>query len=190
MAEIEASNIPQTKKLVQTELERCIQQINDDQVHAAAQQITEARCIFFAGAGRSGLALKMGAMRMMHLGLSVYVAGEIVTPAMQQGDLLVVASGSGTTAGALQAAHTARKVDARILLLTTAPKSPLSQQADLLIEIPAASKQQFGERASQQYAGALFEQSVVLVMDILFHHLWNQRGETQQELWKRHANLE
>ncbi len=184
------TQIASTQQLVLSELDKCIRRVSEEQLLAAAQQLTTARRIFFAGAGRSGLALKMGAMRIMHLGLTAYVAGEIVTPAIQQHDLLVIASGSGTTTSALQAASTARKVGANILVLTTAPESALAQQANAIIEIPAASKQQFGERASQQYAGALFEQSVVLVMDILFHHLWQQRGETQEELWKRHANLE
>jgi len=184
------AQIASTKQLVLSELEQCIRRVSDEQIRAAAAQLTTAQRVFFAGAGRSRLALKMGAMRIMHLGLTVYVAGEIVTPALQQHDLLVIASGSGTTASALQAASTARKVGANILVLTTAPESPLAQQANALIEIPAASKQQFGERTSKQYAGALFEQSVVLVMDILFHHLWQQRGETQEQLWKRHANLE
>ena len=190
MAQIEATDIPQIKQLVLAELDHCIQTISDDQLLAAATQVTTANRIFVAGAGRSGLAMKMGAMRLMHLGLSVYVAGEVITPAVQQGDLLIVASASGTTTGMVQAAQTAKKVGANLLLFTTALQSSLAALADYVIEIPAASKQQFGKRASQQYAGALFEQSVVLVMDILFHHLWHLRGETQQELWKRHANLE
>lgn len=176
--------------LVLHELQHCLQQTNTAQLEIAAQELLSARRIFFAGAGRSALALKMAAMRMMHLGLQVYIAGEIVTPAIEQGDLLVIASGSGTTASALQAAHTAHKVGARLLVITTAPASPLAALASDLIVIPAATKQQFGERSSQQYAGALFEQSVVLVFDTLFHQLWQQRGESQEQLWKRHANLE
>lgn len=176
--------------MVLHELQHCLQQINTNQLDAAAQELQSARRVFFAGAGRSGLAIKMGAMRMMHLGLQVYVAGEIVTPAIAQGDLLVIASGSGTTASALQAANIAHKVGARLLVFTTAPASPLATLANTLVEVPAATKQQSGSRPSQQYAGALFEQSVVLLFDILFHQLWQQRGESQEQLWKRHANLE
>lgn len=176
--------------IVLHELQHCLQQLDNNQLDAAAQELLSARRTFFAGAGRSGLALKMGAMRMMHLGLQVYIAGEIVTPAIEQGDLLVIASGSGTTASALQAANTAHKVSARLLVITTAPASPLANLANTLVEVPAAAKQQSGERPSQQYAGALFEQSVVPIFDTLFHQLWQQRGESQEQLWKRHANLE
>ena len=45
------------------------------------------------GAGRSALALKMVAMRLRHLGLDAYVAGETISPALGEGDLLLVASG-------------------------------------------------------------------------------------------------
>jgi 6-phospho-3-hexuloisomerase len=56
--------------------------------------------------------------------------------------------------------------------------------------IPAATKQDHGGAKSEQYAGALFEQSVLLIMDAMFQAMWRERGESADELWKRHANLE
>ena len=126
----------------------------------------------------------------MHLGLTVFVAGEVTTPAIQAGDLLLLASGSGTTAGAVLAAETARKVGARILVLTTARDSRLGELADVCVIIPAATKQDHGGKVSHQYAGALFEQSVLLLTDAMFQAMWGERGESAQQLWKRHANLE
>jgi 6-phospho-3-hexuloisomerase len=103
---------------------------------------------------------------------------------------VLVASGSGTTAGAVHAAEVARSVHAEVLALTAAPASKLGQLAQGLIVIPAATKQDHGGVRSEQYSGALFEQSVLLVMDAIFHMLWRERGESAEELWKRHANLE
>ena len=37
------------------------------------------------------------AMRLMHMGYTSFVVGETITPAIQPGDLLVIASGSGST---------------------------------------------------------------------------------------------
>ena len=51
----------------------------------------------------------MAAMRLMHLGLTVHIAGDTTTPAITSGDLLLVASGSGTTSGVVKSAETARK---------------------------------------------------------------------------------
>jgi 6-phospho-3-hexuloisomerase len=173
-----------------TELQRTLDAVSQLELDTAGQAILAARRVFTAGAGRSGLALKMAAMRLMHLGLSVHVAGEVTTPAIATGDLLIVASGSGTTASALQAGQTAKKVGAKLLVMTTAPQSPLGQLADNVVTIPAATKQDHGGTQSQQYAGALFEQSVLLLCDGIFQQLWQQRGESAETLWTRHANLE
>lgn len=176
--------------IVLAELHKTLDAIDHRQVHQAAEALLKARRVFFLGAGRSGLALKMTAMRMMHLGLCTYVAGEVITPAIAEGDLLVVASGSGTTAGPVHAAGVAIKAGASVLALTTAPHSALALLASLVVTIPAETKQGGDGSHSQQYAGALFEQTVLLLMDIIFHDLWHQRGETAEQLWKRHANLE
>ena len=68
-----------------------------DGLARVADLVAAAPRVFVLGAGRSGLALRMTAMRLMHLGLDVHVVGEVTTPAIERGDLLVTASGSGTT---------------------------------------------------------------------------------------------
>lgn len=176
--------------LILTELEATLAQVSEAEIDHAQKMILASRRVFVTGAGRSGLALKMAAMRLMHLGLTVYVAGEVTTPAIGEGDLLLVASGSGTTAGAVHAAEVALKAGAAVLALTTAPASKLGALAQGLVVIPAATKQDHGGTKSAQYAGALFEQSVLLVTDAMFQGMWQERGETAEELWRRHANLE
>jgi 6-phospho-3-hexuloisomerase len=176
--------------LILNELTDTLAQVSEVQANAAIDAILTAPRIFVTGAGRSGLALKMAAMRLMHLGLTVHVAGEITTPAIAAGDLLIAASGSGTTAGIVLAAVTASKAGANVLAITTAPESPLATIARVVLVIPAATKQDTSATKSQQYAGALFEQSVLLLTDALFQSMWHQRGETAAQLWKRHANLE
>ncbi|WP_422386492.1 6-phospho-3-hexuloisomerase [Cryobacterium ruanii] len=156
----------------------------------AAELLAAAPRVFVLGAGRSGLALKMTAMRLMHLGLDVHVIGEVTSPAIAAGDLLLVASGSGTTGAIVRAAETARGVGASILALTTAPESPLGLLATVTVVIPAATKQDHAGQVSAQYSGGLFEQSVLLVGDALFHSLWQLSGFTAEQLWPRHANLE
>lgn len=172
------------------ELKRTLLGLSEGQVQTAIQSLLSARRVFFVGAGRSRLALQMAAMRMMHLGLTVYVAGEVVTPAIERGDLLVVASGSGTTPGPVRAAQIAKGVGADVLAITTAPASELGTLASAVLTIPAAVKH--GDRGSLsiQYAGALFEQTVLMLMDTIFHKMWQLRGQSAEELWKRHANLE
>ena len=146
--------------------------------------------MFILGAGRSGLALRMTAMRLMHLGLDVHVVGEVTTPAIARGDVLLTASGSGTTTGIVRAATTAAEAGAKIVGITTDPSSPLAGLADVTIVIPAAQKQDHRGALSAQYAGSLFEQALVILGDAIFHTMWQASGATAEELWPRHANLE
>ncbi|MBX0301167.1 6-phospho-3-hexuloisomerase [Cryobacterium sp. 1639] len=155
-----------------------------------AERLRAADRVFVLGAGRSGLALRMTAMRLMHLGLTVHVVGDVSTPAITATDALLVASGSGSTAGTVRAAETARSVGASVLVLTTAAESPLADLAAVSVVIPAAQKQDHGGTLSAQYSGALFEQAVMVIGDALFHTLWQASGATADELWPRHANLE
>lgn len=152
--------------------------------------LTDADRVFVHGAGRSGLALRMTAMRLMHLGLRVQVVGEVTTPAIERGDVLLVASGSGTTGGIVQAARTAADIGARVLAVSTTDDSPLAAVAEATLVLPAATKTDRSGTASAQYAGSLFEQGVALLGDALFHALWQRSGRSADELWPRHANLE
>ncbi len=181
-----AADVP----LVLDELQRTLAAVDAKQVAEAAGRLLAAKRVFAMGAGRSGLALRMAAMRLMHLGLTVHIAGEVTTPAIAAGDLLVVASGSGTTSGAVQAAEVARKAGAEVIAITTAPASKLGELATGVIVIPAAAKQGNDGTVSRQYAGALFEQAVLLLLDAMFQGMWREGGEAAEELWKRHANLE
>lgn len=155
-----------------------------------AQLLRGARRVFVFGAGRSGLALRMTAMRLMHLGYAVHVVGDATAPAIGRDDALLVASGSGTTPGVLRAAQTAVASGARVAVITAAESSPLVELADAVLLIPAQTKQDHSGQVSAQYSGSLFEQSVVLVGDAIFHALWQASGVSAESLWPRHANLE
>lgn len=159
-------------------------------LRAAVELVETSRRVFVHGAGRSGLGLRMTAMRLMHLGLDVYVVGETTSPAIREDDLLVCASGSGSTPGVVRAAKTARAAGARVLAITTDPESSLSQLSEVTLVVPAASKTDRSQLITSQYAGSLFEQVVVLLGDALFDVLWHRTGASADELWPRHANLE
>ncbi|RWZ68052.1 6-phospho-3-hexuloisomerase [Labedella populi] len=159
-------------------------------LEAVTDLVASADRVFVVGAGRSGLALRMTAMRLMHLGLDVHVVGEVTTPAIAAGDVLLTASGSGTTDAIVRAAETAADAGARIAVITTAAASPLASLATAVVVVPAAEKRDRSGAASAQYAGSLFEQIIVLLGDALFHTLWTRSGVSADELWPRHANLE
>ena len=177
------------RRIVLDENERLLNSVAAEQWDRAGSLITNARTVFVIGNGRSGLATQMAAMRLMHLGLRVHVAGEVTAPAIGAGDLLIAVSGSGTTAAVVGAADTARKVGASVLAVTTASESPLAQRADEVLVLPAADKQDHSGSVTRQYAGSLFEQSVLLAFDALFQALWSHADQTAERLWERHANI-
>ncbi len=169
---------------------KLIHTINYDEVAALIPIITNAKHIFIMGAGRTGLMMKAAAMRLMHLGYSVHVVGETTSPAITEGDVLIAGSGSGTTGGIVNAAKTAKKVGADVVCITTNGNSPLAILSKQTVLIPAAQKQERDENVSKQYAGSLFEQSLLLVLDALIQTLWDLDGSSASELWERHANME
>ncbi|MEC3853892.1 6-phospho-3-hexuloisomerase [Paenarthrobacter ureafaciens] len=181
-----ASNV----SLVLGEITNTATAINEDQLAAVSSLLGRADRIFVAGAGRSGLVLRMAAMRLMHLGLNVHVAGDATTPAIREGDLLLVASGSGTTSGVVKAAETADKAQARIAAFTANPGSPLANLADAVVVVPAQQKTDHGSGVSRQYSGSLFEQVLFVATEALFQSLWDTADVPAEQLWLRHANLE
>lgn len=155
-----------------------------------ADRLSDARGVFTVGSGRSGLALQMAAMRFMHLGLSAHVVGETTTPAIVGGDVLLAASGSGSTRRVVRAAEVAHEAGASVVAITTTSDSRLAELADDVLVVPAAEKQDFDGTTSEQYAGSLFEQAVLILCDALFHLMWSTAGDSAQDLWRNHANLE
>ncbi|MFE4541067.1 6-phospho-3-hexuloisomerase [Arthrobacter sp. NPDC056727] len=184
------SDIVRNLALVREEIAATAAKIDGQQVADLAAQLSHPGRVFVAGAGRSGLVLRMAAMRLMHLGLNVHVAGDTTTPAIASDDLLLVASGSGTTSGVVKAAETAAKATARIAAFTTNPDSPLAGLADAVVVIPAAQKTDHGTSVSRQYAGSLFEQVLFVATEAIFQSLWDNDAQLAEELWLRHANLE
>lgn len=185
-----AGEIAGNLSLVRGEIADTATKIDEKEMAGLAGQLAQPGRVFIAGAGRSGLVLRMAAMRLMHLGMDVHVAGDTTTPAISSGDLLLVASGSGTTSGVVKSAETAAKTGARIAAFTTNPDSPLARLADALVIIPAAQKTDHGSSVSRQYSGSLFEQVLFLATEAIFQSLWDNTDEPAEQLWLRHANLE
>lgn len=185
-----ADDIAHNLSLVTDEISDTVAKIDGEQIARLADHLVKTNRVFVTGAGRSGLVLRMAAMRLMHLGMTVHIAGDTTTPAISSGDLLLVASGSGTTSGVVKAAETAEKVGAEIAAFTTNPGSALAGLSDAVVIIPAAQKTDHGTSVSRQYAGSLFEQVLFLATEALFQSLWQNSDEPAEKLWPRHANLE
>jgi 6-phospho-3-hexuloisomerase len=134
--------------------------------------------------------LKAFAMRMMHLGYTVYVVGEVVTPAIKEGDLLLVGSGSGETRTVAVVAKQAKAFGASVAAITIFPDSTIAGIADFTLIIPGKTTKRDSGVHSMQPGGNLFEQSLLIVLDGLISRL-NEPGRLGMESgFPLHANLE
>lgn len=178
---------------VTDELNACFQNLNEDELQALEAAVRGANRIFVAAAGRSLLAIRGMAMRLMHMGFTAYVVGETVTPAILPGDLLIIASGSGSTGTLTVMAEKCKKAGAKLALITTRPDSPIGQLADLKVEVKAATtKDDKNAYKSIQPGANTFEQGVLLIGDAIVIDIISSDSldEKNAELMKRHANLE
>ena len=163
--------------------------------------ITTADNIFVTGAGRSGLAAKAFAMRLMHLGLSSYVVGETISPAINAGDCILAISGSGETNTIVTAARISKKRGAKVLALTSYPESSLGQLADGIIHVKGRTKVEVddenylkrqikGNYTSLTPLGTAFELTSLVFLDGLVSELMEAMGKTAEDLKNRHTVLE
>lgn len=168
-------------------------QIDDDQIEKFISFIDYKKRIYLAGAGRSGVAIKGFACRLVHLGLDVHFIGDITVPHTKPGDLLIIGSGSGETQSLVALAHKAKKNGLNIILNTLTSNSTIADLADAKIILPGASpkvadKTHTGE--SIQPMGSGFEQLSLLTYDAIIMSLMNKLSQTSEMMFERHANLE
>jgi 6-phospho-3-hexuloisomerase len=100
MKQIEVNDceeVSSSMRLIIENLKEVINKLDREAIKAMLQKTIDSNHVFVMGAGRSGLVAKAFAMRLMQLGLSVYVVGEITTPAVLPQDVVIAISGSGET---------------------------------------------------------------------------------------------
>jgi 6-phospho-3-hexuloisomerase len=169
---------------IAAEVQAAISATRHDGILALTEVLLGSHRVFVAGAGRSGLMARAFAMRLMHLGLPAHTVGETATPALERGDTLVVASGSGETTTLVPIVERAGMLGAFVATVTAAPAGSIARMADLVIEVPPA-----GPR-SVQPLGSLYEQCVLLIFDSVVLELMRLTGTSADVMRARHANLE
>ncbi|MDD1666772.1 MAG: 6-phospho-3-hexuloisomerase [Methanomicrobiales archaeon] len=176
--------------------------ISDEDVDGLIREIFTAKRVYVMGAGRSGLVAKAFAMRLMHLGLTSYVVGETVTPAVNPEDLVVVFSGSGETKTVADIAESAKAIGARLCLITSKRNSRIGRIADCCVVIESQRdeagdadrefeiRQMMGRHKSFAPLGTLFETASVIFADAVISRLMEIKGINVEALKGRHVNIE
>ena len=176
--------------------------ISDEEVESLIREILNAKRVYVMGAGRSGLVAKAFAMRLMHLGLTSYVVGETVTPALNPGDLMVVLSGSGETKTVADIAESGKSIGGRLCLITSKRDSRIGRIADCCVVIESRRdeigdesaefeiRQMMGKHKSFAPLGTLFETASVIFADAVISRLMEIKEINVETLRGRHVNIE
>ena len=179
--------------------------LDKQQVTAFLDKLLAAKRIYVTGAGRSGLIARAFAMRLMHLGLDVFVLGETITPAFGPGDVLVIVSGSGETHSMITYCQTAKELGGETCLLTASPDSAISRIASTVVNLgdpygyyrkdtgSFERRQVTGEyRSTSAFAplGTLFETMALVFTDAVVSAMIEEKHRPADFLRDRVANME
>ena len=174
-----------------TEISTAILAVEPCELQTAVSRICHSQRIFCDGLGRSALAMRGFAMRLMQLGFQSHMVGESTAAAFSAGDTLVICTASGSSPVLLYHAQLAKKQGGNVILITGNTQNAIVELADEIIIIPASNKDSMQpERSSIQPMGSLFEQTSQLVCDMMVLEFMEQCGISAEEMRKRHANLE
>ncbi|MFJ8036568.1 SIS domain-containing protein [Streptomyces sp. NPDC096032] len=167
---------------VRDETSTVLSGLSPEQMSRAAAMFTvRDRRWLCSGQGRSGLVAQMCAMRLMHAGFEAHAVGEATAPSIGEGDGLVIISGSGETPVTVHLARLARDCGAHILAVTSHADSTLAGLAHTVVVPPIHTA---------QFAGTLFEQSALLLLDALILDLTATTPQAYSQMRARHTNLQ
>ncbi len=156
-----------------------------------AEQMTEmfddAKRIFISGAGRSKLVGNFLGMRLMHSGYDVSMVGEIVTPSIKNGDLLIIISGSGETEQLIAFTNKAKSIGAKIVLICSKSKSTIGDMADGVFQI---GNDNVYKAVKGMPMGTVFELSTLCFLESVVSHLIWEKNIPEEKMKERHANME
>ena len=159
--------------------------------------LRKAGKIYTIGVGHSGLIGKVFAMKLMHLGLASYVVGDVTTPGLREGDIVVAISQSGETTSVVALSKKAKKLGGKVIAITAFPQSSLGRIADHIVKIEAkAPGKKFpalsalGDEEHANLSGALFGINAFLFFYGLICDLVLRAKQTPSQIDSRHANIE
>lgn len=176
-------------------IRRQVAGVDPEACERLVDELQAAGRIFVGGAGRSLLSMKMFAMRLMQTNHTAFLVGEVCTPSIGTGDLLVVSSGRGETKVTLDVALKARKHGARVALITANPNGGIAAQADVVLVIPPPAGADAGDSPETAFMkrnlpGNFFETACIVVADGLIARVMEREGLTEAVVMRNHANLE
>lgn len=162
-----------------------------EEAERMAAPILKARRIALYGVGREGLMVKSLAMRLFHMGLDAHVVGDMTTPHIGAGDLLIVSAGPGQFLTVQGLMSEAKRAGAATLCITAEPCGAAPQAADTVVLLSAQTmaNDQTGV-TSVLPMGSLFEAAMFMFFEIVVLHLRDLKGVSAEDMRAFHTNME
>lgn len=165
--------------------------LDESEVDRAVATIAAAKRIALYGVGREGLQIKGFAMRLYHLGRSVSVVGDMNTPPLGQGDLMIVSAGPGYFSTVAALMKTASEAGAQTLCVTAQPGGTCPLAADVVLTIPAQTMaNDAGPATSVLPMGSLYEGAQYILFECIILRLRELLKISPEAMRANHTNLE
>lgn len=171
--------------------------LSDKDTKIMEDLLLKAGKIYTIGVGHSGLIGKVFAMKLMQLDFASYVVGDVTTPGLKEGDVVVAISQSGETTSVVALSKKAKKLGGKVVAITAYPQSTLGRIAHRTVKIEAkASRKKFpalsvlGDEEHANLSGALFGINTFLFFYGLICDLALRTKQTPGQIDSRHANIE
>lgn len=158
-----------------------LRELDEGIVERVCKVILESGNIFVYGVGRSGIVGRMFAMRLVQMGLQAYFVGETIAPVVTEKDSVILLSGTGESQGALLVAQICRRVNAKIISITSSKDSSVYRAGDFRIVLKT------NDSSDLAPLGTLFEISSHIFLDSMVAQLMKVKGENEADLRQRHA---
>jgi 6-phospho-3-hexuloisomerase len=129
----------------------------------------------------------------MHLGRLVYHVGDVITPSIRRGDLLVICSRTGRSKVLGHYISIARRSRGAVAVVTADRRSPAARGADVVLAIddrPALRAKSRGKTRPPLPLGSLFEQALLVVLDQVVLDLMETLGLGEHDLEGLHTTFE
>ena len=150
--------------------------------------IKNSKKTFIYGAGRSGFIGRCFAQRLMHLGFDSVFISDAVTKRYTNNDCIILISGSGGTISTKAIAEGARKINGKMILITSNPECEIAKMADLVVDLK--SKNKISKEKSLAPYTSLFDSATLAFSDAAARVIMDQDNIPEKDIDKRHASLE
>lgn len=168
------------RKAIISDVRSSFMGVDNAKVYDLVSLVLEANKVFTFGPLRENIPTRAFTMRLNHLGLKSACVGDICTPKIQKGDLLVISSREMKSVICDAYIKTAKDAGAKVALITSDDKN--NSGADVTICIKDINN-------AGQPEGSTYEQVLWLLVDYAEYLLQKHVGGDEEDRVARHANI-